>query len=308
MLQANSKCISFTEYFNPMAWHNRWFQFAMLLFLALIWGSSFILMKIGLNSFSSVQAACTRIVLAWLVLLPYSVRHLKGLQKKDLKYLLVAGFFGSLIPAFLFMKAETRIDSALAGMLNSLTPVFTLIVGLLFLNIKTRWLQVVGICLGFIGALGIISSGESISIRNVNVYSFFIVAATICYAININTVKTHLTHLKGVQITSLSFFFIGPVALVIFFTTNFKSVVQSDNWGIHFAALAFLGIICTAFAMLIMNSLIRYTSAVYASSVTYIIPIFAIFWGLLDAEPITWLHIIFMAIVLIGVYLINRKT
>jgi drug/metabolite transporter (DMT)-like permease len=206
------------------------------------------------------------------------------------------------------MKAETRIESALAGMLNSLTPVFTLIVGLLFLKIKTRWVQLAGIFLGFIGALGIISSGKSISVNNVNAYSFFIVAATICYAININTVKTYLTHLKGVQITSLSFFFIGPVALAILLATDLNAVIQTNNWGNHFIALAFLGIVCTAFAMLIMNSLIRYTSAVFASSVTYIIPIFAILWGLLDGESITWLHASFMAVVLFGVYLINRKT
>jgi drug/metabolite transporter (DMT)-like permease len=291
-----------------MDWHNRWFQYVVLLFLALIWGSSFILMKIGLKSFSSTQAACIRIFLASLVLLPYSLRCLKGLQKKDLKYLLIAGFFGSLIPAFLFMKAETRIDSALAGMLNSLTPVFTLIIGLLFLSIKTKWFQVVGLFLGFAGALGLVSSGIDISLKNINGYAFFIVLATICYAININTVKTYLTHLRGVQITSLSFFFIGPFALIIFLTTDLKPIFQSTEWGIHFAALAFLGIVCTALAMLIMNSLIRYTSAVFASSVTYIIPIFAIFWGLLDNEMVTWLHVSFMVVVLTGVYLINRKT
>jgi drug/metabolite transporter (DMT)-like permease len=220
---------------------------------------------------------------------------------------LVAGFFGSLIPAFLFMKAETRIDSAIAGMLNSLTPVFTLIVGLLFLKIKTKWFQLAGLFLGLTGALGLISSGYDVSLKNINAYAFFIVTATICYAININTVKTYLTHLKGVQITSLSFFFIGPVALIIFLTTDLNPAFHSNEWLTHFAALAFLGIVCTAFAMLIMNSLIRYTSAVFASSVTYIIPVFAIFWGLLDNEVITWLHLSFMIVVLAGVYLINRK-
>ncbi len=261
----------------------------------------------GLKSFSSAQAACLRILFASVVLLPYSIRHLKTLQKKDLKFLLVAGFFGSLIPAFLFMKAETRIDSALAGMLNSLTPVFTLIVGLIFLKIKTHWLQILGIFLGMAGAIGIISSGKNIALSNIDSYAFFIVLATICYAINVNTVKTHLTHLKGVQITSLSFFFIGPPAFIYLLTTNLKQVVHSPDWGTHFAALAFLGIVCTAFAMLIMNSLIRYTSAVYASSVTYIIPVFAIFWGVMDNEIITWLHISFMTVVLFGVYLINRR-
>jgi len=290
-----------------MSWHKRWFQYLILLFLALIWGSSFILMKIGLKSFSSQQAAGIRIFLASLALLPYSVKNIRSLRRRDLKYLLIAGLFGSFIPAFLFMKAETRIDSALAGMLNSLTPVFTLIVGLLFLRVRTRWLQLFGLVLGFIGALGLISSDKNISTGNINSYAFFIIAATICYAININTVKTYLTHLRGVQITSLSFLFIGPLALLFLLTTDFKPVLLTDKWILHFMALAGLGIIGTAFAMLIMNSLIRYTSAVFASSVTYIIPIFAIIWGVLDNENITWLHIGFMAVVLVGVYLINRK-
>lgn len=290
-----------------MIWHKRFFQYSVLLFLALIWGSSFILMKIGLKSFSSTQAACIRIFLASLVLFPYSVKYVKGLKKHDVKYLLIAGLCGSFIPAFLFMKAETRIESALAGMLNSLTPVFTLIVGVFFFKNKSGWLQTIGILLGLTGALGIIASGKNISLGNINSYAFFIVVATICYAININTVKTYLTHLKGIQITSLSFLFIGPASLLYFLTTDINPVIHSENWVIHFAALATLGIIGTAVAMLIMNSLIRYTSAVFASSVTYIIPIFAIIWGLLDHEVVTLLHIGFMILVLIGVYLINKK-
>ena len=290
-----------------MSWNSRWFQLSLLLFLAFIWGSSFILMKIGLKSFSSQQAAAIRIFMASLVLLPYSIKNLKTLNKKDLTPLLIAGFIGSFIPAFLFTKAQTRIDSALAGMLNSLTPVFTLIVGLLFHKSKTRWKQILGLALGFIGAIGLISSGKNISISNINSYAFFIVAATTCYAVNINVVKTRLTHLRGVQITSLSFLFIGPAALIVLLTSDFEPVFNSKDWGIHFAALAFLGIIGTALAMLLMNSLIRYTSAVFASSVTYIIPIFAIFWGVMDNETITILHIGFMTIVLLGVYLINRK-
>ncbi|HBH48905.1 MAG TPA: EamA family transporter, partial [Bacteroidales bacterium] len=173
-----------------MAWERRWFQYAILLFLAFIWGSSFILMKVGLKSFSSPQVAAIRMLSASLVLLPLSIRHLKGITRKELFYLLIAGFIGSFLPAFLFTKAQTRIDSALAGMLNSLTPVFTLLIGLLFHRTKTRWMQVIGVIIGLIGAMGIISSGETIALRNVNSYAFFIVAATTCYAINVNVVKT----------------------------------------------------------------------------------------------------------------------
>jgi drug/metabolite transporter (DMT)-like permease len=290
-----------------MHWKKPWFQFLILLLLAFIWGSSFILMKIGLKSFSSEQAAGIRMLLASLVLLPYSLKNLKFLRKKDVKSLLIAGFIGSFIPAFLFTKAQTQIDSALAGMLNSLTPIFTLLIGILFHKTKFKWLQLAGLVLGLIGAIGLISSGKNIGLENVNSYTLLIVLATLFYGININEIKTKLSHLSGVQITSLSFFFTGPAAFIYLATTDFSPVLESANWPIHLLALAALGIIGTAIAMLLMNSLIRHSSAVYASSVTYIIPVFAILWGVLDNESIKALHIVCMSLILLGVYLTNRK-
>ena len=289
-------------------WDKRWFQFAILMLLALIWGSSFILMKIGLKSFSSDQAAAIRIFLASLVLLPISLKQLKKLQRKDLTSLLIAGFIGSLFPAFLFMKAETRIDSSLAGMLNSLTPVFTLIVGLLFHKTAFRWMQVAGLSLGLAGATGLILAGEGFQFGAVNSYALYIILATCFYAISINQIKSRLSHLTGIQVTSLSFLFIGPVALIYLLTTNFAPVVAQPGWPVHLLALATLGIVGTALAMLLMNTLIRYSSAVTASSVTYVIPIFAIMWGVLDHEKISLLHMACMAFILGGVYLINLKS
>lgn len=290
-----------------MIWEKRWFQFAILMILAFIWGSSFILMKMGLKSFSPEQAGALRIVFASLVLLPISMKQLNNLKRKDLKSLLIVGFIGSFFPAFLFMKAETRIDSSMAGMLNSLTPVFTLIVGLLFHKTALRWLQVIGLSLGLAGAMGLILSGDGFHFGSVNSYAFFIVLATIFYAFSMNQIKSHLPHLTGVQVTSLSFLFIGPVALIYFLTTDLVPVVAQPGWPLHLLALATLGILGTALAMLLMNSLIRHSSAVSAASVTYVIPIFAIIWGLLDNEKVTVLHLICMAFILSGVYLINRK-
>jgi drug/metabolite transporter (DMT)-like permease len=291
-----------------MIWEKRWFQYTILMVCATIWGSSFILMKIGLRSFDSNQAAAIRIFLAALVLLPYSIKNLKHLTRKDLPSLLIAGFIGSFFPAFLFTKAQTRIDSSMAGMLNSLTPVFTLLVGMVFLKIKFKWFQIAGLILGLGGALGLILSGNEIDKGSFNAYALLIVLATLFYAINVNQIKTRLSHLRGIQITSLSFFFIGPVALIYLLNTDLSMATQNQDWLWHFTALAILGIVGTALAMILMNSLIRYSSAIYASSVTYIIPVFAIFWGLLDGEIITLLHLLCMAIILLGVYLINRKT
>ncbi len=290
-----------------MYWDKRWFQFAVLILLAFTWGSSFILMKIGLKSFSNEQAAALRIIFASLVLLPYSIKNLKHLKLKDLKSILVVGFIGSFIPAFLFMKAQTRIDSAMAGMLNSLVPVFTLLVGLLFFNMLFAWKQIVGLSLGLIGALGLITLGEEVSIGNINSYAFLIVLATVFYAISVNEVKARLTHLTGMQITALTFFFIGPVALVYLLTTNLGSAFQQPDWQLHFAALALLGIVGTALALVLMNSLIRRVSPIYAASVTYIIPIFAIFWGIVDGEKISLFHLVFMTVIMAGVYIISRK-
>jgi drug/metabolite transporter (DMT)-like permease len=289
-----------------MHWTKPWFQYSIILLLAFVWGSSFILMKIGLMSFTSNQAAAIRVLLASLALLPLSIRNLKALKKKDIKSLLVAGFIGSFIPAFLFTKAQTRIDSALAGMLNSLTPVFTLIIGMLFFNTKNGWRQIIGLILGLVGAVGLISLGEGVSIKNINTYALFIILATVFYGTNVNVIKSTLTHLNGIQITSLSFMFLWPFALGYLLTTDFQPVFQSPNWGWHFGALALLGIVGTAIAMLLMNSLIRYTSTVFAASVTYIIPVFAIMWGILDGERITIMHIGCMTIIMGGVWLINK--
>lgn len=291
-----------------MIWKKPWFQFSILILLAFVWGSSFILMKIGLKSFTNEQVAGIRMLLASLVLLPYSIKNLKHLKKKDVKSLLVAGFIGSFIPAFLFTKAQTQIDSALAGMLNSMTPVFTLLVGMLFHRTKFLLLQVLGLVMGLLGAVGLITSGDGLEIGQVNPYALLIVLATCFYAININEVKARLSHLTGMQITSLAFFFTGPAALIYLLTTDFTPALENPSWPIHLLALAGLGIVGTALAMVLMNSLIRYSSAVYASSVTYIIPIFAIMWGVLDGENITILHLACMIFILLGVYLINKKS
>jgi len=290
-----------------MIWEKRSFQFTILLVLAFIWGSSFILMKIGLKSFSPEQAGALRIVLASLVLLPISIRQLKNLRQKDLKSLLIAGFIGSFFPAFLFMKAETQINSSLAGMLNSLTPVFTLLVGMLFHRTVFRWMQGLGLSLGLAGATGLILAGNGFQLGTVNSYAFYIVLATCFYAISINQIKAKLSHLNGVQVTSLSFLFIGPVALIYLLSTDFTPVLTNPSWPVHLLALAALGIVGTALAMLLMNNLIRHSSAVAASSVTYVIPVFAILWGVLDGEKVTFLHLACMGLILSGVYLISRK-
>jgi drug/metabolite transporter (DMT)-like permease len=159
-----------------------------------------------------------------------------------------------------------------------------------------------------VGACGLILAGDGFHLGTVNSYAFYIVLATCFYAISINQIKAKLSHLNGIQVTSLSFLFIGPVALLGLLTTDFTPVIADPAWPFHLLALAALGIVGTAMAMLLMNSLIRYSSAVAASSVTYVIPVFAILWGVLDGEKVTLLHLVCMGFILSGVYLISRKT
>jgi drug/metabolite transporter (DMT)-like permease len=153
----------------------------------------------------------------------------------------------------------------------------------------------------------LILAGEGFRLGRVNGYAFYIVLATCFYAISINQIKSKLSHLNGIQVTSLSFLFIGPVALAYLLTTDLAAATENPGWPLHLLALAALGMIGTAFAQMLMNSLIRYSSAVAASSVTYVIPIFAILWGVLDGEKVTALHLICMGFILSGVYLISRK-
>ncbi len=288
-----------------MNWQKRWFQGMILFLLAFIWGGSFILTKLALRSLSGGQVATVRMMAAGLVLLPLAIRHFKHKSLKDLFHLAMSGFLGGLIPALLYARGQTHIESALAGMLNTMTPVFTFIIGFLCFKMRATWWQGVGLFLGMAGALGLMAAGSTMSLKNVDFYAVLIVMATASYAANVNLVKARLTHLKGVEITSLSFFFITPVALVYFLTTDVHHITVSKTWMIDLSAVLFLGVVGTALAMVLMNSLIRYATAIFASTVTYIIPVFAMGWGLLYGERLTYLHLGCMLTILLGVYLIN---
>jgi drug/metabolite transporter (DMT)-like permease len=180
-------------------------------------------------------------------------------------------------------------------------------VGLLFHRMVFRWSQAVGLSLGLAGASGLILAGDGFHLGTINSYALYIVLATFFYAVSINQIKSKLQHLTGVQVTAFSFLFIGPVALIYLVTTNFTPAMAHPAWPLHLLALAVLGIIGSALAMLLMNSLVRHSSAVGASSVTYVIPIFAIMWGILYGEKVTLLHLGCMVLILAGVYLINWK-
>jgi len=281
-----------------------WF---ILFLLAFVWGSSFILMKRGLEVFSSGQVAALRIFIAFLFLSPLIFRHVKKESLKHWKAFLVMGVIGNLIPAFLFTEAETVISSSLTGALNSLTPLFTLILGVLFFKTKTGLINTLGIIIGFVGALGLVMVGKKDSDSIAFLFIFYIVLSTICYAFSVNVIKKHLGNVNSTTATVWAMMFIGPIAALYLFSTDFTERVLS-----HPEALKSLGFICilaifgTALSVIIFNVLIKNTNAIFASSVTYLIPIVAMAWGSYDKESVLPIHFAWIGLILAGVYLVNK--
>ena len=247
--------------------------------------------------------------ISFIAFLPYGIKNLKKVTKENLFSLLIIGFIGAAIPAFLFTKAQTQVDSALAGMLNSTTPLFTLIIGLLFYKSTSKLINAIGIFLGLIGALGLIiySSNEGYFLDNINYYSLFIVVATICYGINVNQVKYKIKGLTGLELTSIAFMFVGPFAGFYLLFTDFSFALSTNDYMLNLGYIAILAVIGTVLALVIFNTLILYTSALFGASVTYFIPVFAIMWGIFDGENITIWQFLWIGLIFIGVYLVNKR-
>ncbi len=277
--------------------------------LALIWGSSFILMKKALITFSSLELGASRIVITFLFLLPFTIKRFKTVPRKVWKFIGIAGLIGNGIPAFFFAYAQTGIDSSTAGILNSLTPLFTMIAGLLFFNTSTRWYNLLGLIIGLLGALGLmmISGGKSLQFNFS--YGIFIIVATMLYAVNANLLKKFLHSVDAITITAFAFFIIGiPATFYLFLGTDFLNSVthKANGWeGLMYVSI--LAIVGTALSVIAYNKLIKTTTAVFASSVTYLMPVIALLWGVSDGELFTWSHLLWILLIVVGVFLVNKK-
>ena len=294
------ECFLMEKYLEKKHW-----QWIALFVLALIWGSSFILMKKGLSSFSDYQVASIRIFASFMFFSPFFLKNLKLINRKNIKSLLIVGFLGSAIPAFLFTKAQTVINSSLAGMLNSLTPMFTLVIGWLFYKSEITIRKVTGILLGLTGAGGLIYKGSDI-FNSIDFHSLLIVLATICYGITANEIKANLKEMDGAKITMLGFFFTGPFAGAYLLFTKFPDAAVDKNVYVNLGYILILALFGTVLALILFNNLIKHTPILFSVSVTYLIPIIAIMWGVVDGEIITLLHLLWMGIILLGVFLINK--
>lgn len=287
---------------------NKVVQLVTLILLALTWGSSFILMKKGLIYFSATEVAAYRMTIAMTVLLPISLRNLSVIRG-NFRPLLLVGLFGSAIPSFLFAIAQTEIPSALSGILNSLTSLFTLVIGVIVFRIPALRMQVLGVLIALVGALGLIGFANLLEFGTYGRYALLVVLASGCYGVGVNIIKSQLQEMRPTHITSLSFLMVSPVlALYLFTMTDFttKLSTNSESW-LGLLYISILGIIGTALAVIIFNRLIKETTAVFASSVTYLIPVVALGWGLFDGETMEASQLIFMVMILVGVFLINKK-
>ncbi len=283
---------------------NKWTYLAIL---SLIWGSSFILMKKALIGLTPIQLGAFRIVFTAIVLLFSGWRDLRGLSRRDWKWLAITGAIGTLIPVFLFAFAQTQIHSSTAALLNSLTPIQTFIISVLFYGVLVRRWQALGLVLGLVGSIVLLWQGLAEWNTGAS-FSLLIILATLCYGFNANFIKQKLSHLPALTLTKANFVSIILPALVVlgFSNFDFQHVDSSQYRALGFVAI--LAVFGTAFAKILFNELIKKTSAVFASSVTYTMPVVALFWGFMDGEDIYYTQILGGVLIIVGIYLIGKKS
>lgn len=281
----------------------------LLIILSIIWGTSFILMKKGLLVFAPNEVGALRVTAASIVLLPFAFSRLKELPGRDLWKPFLSGMMGIFIPAFLFATAQTRIDSSIAGIMNSLTPMFTLIIGIVVFKQQFKLNTVIGFMFGLAGTILLILSRNGGQISGINFFALLIVIACIFYGSNVNFLKFQFSGLSSMTITSLALLFIGPLAMIYLFGFTDFTTKLAEAPGAWKACgyIVLLGIMSTSVATLLFTKLIRISTPIFASSVTYVMPIVAVMWGVLDGEKLFIGHYIGMAAIIGGVYLANRK-
>ncbi len=301
-----------------------WFIFIVL---SLIWGSSFILMMKGLVSLTAYQVASLRIIFSGIVLLPVAVMRFKTIPKNKLWIIFLSGVQGSLLPAYLFCLAETKIDSSLAGSLNALTPVFAIIMGALFFSTRVASYKIFGICISFAGSVLLFFAQPFSSHAGTNVfYTLMVIVATMLYGINVNMVGKYLKGIPSLDIAAIALSLNAiPAIIVLYFTGYFSQDIFSEPMLIATGYTFILGVLGTAFASIFFYVLMKRAGIVFASMVTYAIPAVAIMWAILDTHKdiifaghlpfgeimsvifyAWWKQFVCLLVILFGVYMANR--
>lgn len=281
----------------------RWF---ILILLALIWGSSFILMKKALIDLSPVQVGALRIIFTALTLFTVGLKNISKVTAKQWYYITLTAFLGTFFPAFMFAFAVQKIDSSIVSILNSLTPLNTLIIGAFFFGFSFLRKQFFGVIIGLIGAMTLILKGADLNPDQNYLYALLIVFASVGYAFNVNILKKHLNDLSALTIVTGNFLIIFLPALIILWWTDFFDITYIKGAKTSLFYMVLLSVFGTATAKTLFNKLIQMTSPIFSSSVTYLIPIVAIFWGVLDGERLYFGQFLAGTLILLGVYLTNK--
>lgn len=284
-------------------------KWVYLIVLSVIWGTSFILIKKSLLGLTAYQLGALRTIVAGLFLLIAGYKGLKSIQKSQWKWIVLSGFLGSFFPAFFFAIAETEIDSSIASILNSLVPLNTILLGFAVFKIASTKRQVLGVIIGFIGTAMLILKGAELNPGQNYLYAGYVIASTIMYAANVNIIKRYLQHVKPLTIAAGNYVAIIVPAIIIliwadFFSNETYSKPHFVDAMIYVVILSFFG---TALAKVLFNKLVQISTPVFASSVTYLMPIVALIWGILDGEGFSFIQGLASAIILLGVYLSHKR-
>ncbi|QAA82020.1 DMT family transporter [Aequorivita sp. H23M31] len=284
---------------------NRWF---LLIVIALTWGSSFILIKKSLLAFSPFQIGAFRVAISGIILAYIGIPALRKMDKKTLFWVTLTGFFGNFLPMFLFPLAQTRVSSSLAGILDSLVPVFVLVCGFLFFGIKSKGLQVLGAILGFAGAAMLMHFSETKSEESNLLYASLVVLATASYAVAALIIKERLYHVRSMDLSGGVFsIWMFPSFLILIFSGFFTDIESTPQVWESLGYLSILTVMGTSIAIMLYYKLIQNTTPVFASTVTYLLPLIAVIWGLLDGESFSIWYVIGGLLILCGIYLIREK-
>jgi len=265
-------------------------------------------MKKALIALSPMQVGAFRILITAVFLLLIGFKRLLKINRRHWYYLTLNGFVGTFFPAFLFAYAIEKIDSSIASILNSLTPLNTLIFGALLFGFGFKKRQFIGVLIGLVGTLLLILKGAELNPNQDYFYASFILISSVGYALNVNILKKYLHDLDALSITVGNFFLlIFPTLIVLWFTDFFQSFEVNDESLKGLGYLTILAVFGTGIAKIMFNRLIQISNPIFSSSVTYLIPIVAISWGVFDGEKISLMQFGSGFIILFGVYLVNRS-
>jgi drug/metabolite transporter (DMT)-like permease len=284
-------------------------SYILLGLLTLIWGTSFILIKQGLKVFAPDEVGALRVAAAAVFITPIAITRISSIPPGSYWKLFASGMMGIFIPAFLFATAQTRMESSVAGMLNTLTPLFTIIIGAFLFRQKVTGFALAGAIIGLVGTVLISLSRSGGAIVGFNAFALLIVLACLFYASNLNFVKFSIVDLPALTITGGSLLLIGPLAIIYLFGfTPFaeKLTTQEGAWN-AFGFVVLLGLMSTAVATILFNQLVKLSGPLFTSSVTYLIPIVGVMWGVFDGEQLHVGHFAGMIAIIGGVYLANRR-